>query len=841
MIKLISTAILFCVVFSITAYTQASDKPVIAHLTYRPASQDKLSWQWLNIWLSSSHVKIGTYTVNNDSGIIYTSRSLGLSRLPVTADGIDDPELIAKSKWFDQRNPSEGKRLLSHYKKKKHLEQLILIGAYYAFEPSALRRNKDSAEVYLKAAIEESKEIKEKRLGRVALALLGKCYGQITDTKKEEAIYEQLLKECEEEGDKRTAAKALLYRGIYTVYSTDVQKERKLKVIDVIKLRVSYLDTAAKLYRELKNVEGEILATTYMGFFSLRIIQFDQAYKHLLKALDLQNSIGYPYTHYTTDHIVMLRTAQGQFGEPLKYALETIRISEAVRDSIGWATFYSRLGVLYSSIGGREDEALEWMLKAMNRYIMNNDGNIFPTLYTIATLMIQQTGREQEALDLVLSVSEKITGIDSSDLVFKRLAIANAYMGIKEYKIAESYAKSADSVAKLRTGQGLNSMHEKSMINKTLSAIYANSKQFEKAKPLVEMEQEGDTMVVAFANRIMELEKLIKIDSAFNDFEAVAAHYKKYIALVDSNLKASHIRQAEELQVIYETQEKEKQIALMGEQSKVEKANLRQATLMKNVTIGGIVVALIIAALLYRQARLRKKTNKLVTQKNEQLQHLLTEKEWLLKEIHHRVKNNLQIVMSLLNSQSIYIDNEPALTAIHDSQHRVHAMSLIHQKLYGSDNVSSIDMTVYIRELVSYLSDCFNTGQRIRFEYDIDQVEMDVSQAVPLGLILNEAITNSIKYAFPDDRKGLIKISLKKTALQHYLLSISDNGIGMPVLYDNKKPGSLGMSLMQGLSEDLEGEFSIDNSNGTTINISFIHDHSIKKESTLTSSFISNN
>src|SRR6185503_6181441 len=99
--------------------------------------------------------------------------------------------------------------------------------------------------------------------------------------------------------------------------------------------------------------------------------------------------------------------------------------------------------------------------------------------------------------------------------------------------------------------------------------------------------------------------------------------------------------------------------------------------------------------------------------KNQQLQNLVTEKEWLLKEIHHRVKNNLQIVMSLLNSQSASIDNEPALAAIHDSQHRVHAMSLIHQKLYNTDNLSSIDMSVYIRELASYLSDSFNRGQGI--------------------------------------------------------------------------------------------------------------------------------
>ena len=163
-----------------------------------------------------------------------------------------------------------------------------------------------------------------------------------------------------------------------------------------------------------------------------------------------------------------------------------------------------------------------------------------------------------------------------------------------------------------------------------------------------------------------------------------------------------------------------------------EQANLRQATLVKNLTIGGFVAALIIAGLLYRQSRLRKKNNAVITFKNEQLQHFLTEKEWLLKEIHHRVKNNLQIVMSLLDSQSAYIDNEPALTAIHDSQHRVYAMSLIHQKLYGSENVSTIDMSLYIRELVSYLADSFNTGRTIRYGLDLAPVVLDVSQAVPL-------------------------------------------------------------------------------------------------------------
>jgi two-component system, sensor histidine kinase PdtaS len=166
-------------------------------------------------------------------------------------------------------------------------------------------------------------------------------------------------------------------------------------------------------------------------------------------------------------------------------------------------------------------------------------------------------------------------------------------------------------------------------------------------------------------------------------------------------------------------------------------------------------------------------------------------------------------------------------------------MSLIHQKLYNTENVSSIDMSSYIRELATYLSDSFNTGRRIRFEYNIDPLEMDVSQAIPLGLILNEAITNSIKYAFPENRNGLISISLSNTSPGHYLLSISDNGIGMPD--DIKKTGSLGMSLMKGLSEDLDGSFSIENNNGTVIRILFVHDTSVKRPDSLVSSFVTSN
>jgi len=302
------------------------------------------------------------------------------------------------------------------------------------------------------------------------------------------------------------------------------------------------------------------------------------------------------------------------------------------------------------------------------------------------------------------------------------------------------------------------------------------------------------------------------------------------------------------LKIAYKTEQqkqvidlKEQNIQLLTKQDLLQKNKLNQGAILRNISIGIVSLLIIIVALLYNRYQLKQKSNKVITQKNAQLQHFLTEKEWLLKEIHHRVKNNLQIIMSLLNSQSAYIDNEFALTAIQDSQNRVHAMALIHQRLYNTENVSSIDISSYIRELVSYLSDSFDTKQRIRFELNIEPIDMDVSHAVPLGLILNEAITNSIKYAFPNGRIGVISISLSNTWDNKCLLAISDNGIGIPVHVKDKITGSLGMSLMKGLSEDLDGNFLIENNNGTMIKISFVHDVNVKRSGISAVSFTSNN
>lgn len=255
---------------------------------------------------------------------------------------------------------------------------------------------------------------------------------------------------------------------------------------------------------------------------------------------------------------------------------------------------------------------------------------------------------------------------------------------------------------------------------------------------------------------------------------------------------------------------------------------LQHETSARNVMTGGAIIIVLLLTFIYKLHRSKQQASKkLKLQKNqlnqqdESLQHLLYEKEWLLNEIHHRVKNNLQIVISLLNTQSAYLENKDALFAIRNSQHRMHAMSLIHQKLYQSANLATIDLSNYIHELVDYLKESFETDSKIKYILDLDPLNLDVAQAVPIGLILNEAINNAIKYAFEKNGAGKITITLKPVIEDTYLLCIADNGRGVPDNFAPENSNSLGMRLMKGLTDQLEGTFALESHNGLSICITF--------------------
>jgi PAS domain S-box-containing protein len=188
------------------------------------------------------------------------------------------------------------------------------------------------------------------------------------------------------------------------------------------------------------------------------------------------------------------------------------------------------------------------------------------------------------------------------------------------------------------------------------------------------------------------------------------------------------------------------------------------------------------------------------------LNSALTEKTVLLREIHHRVKNNLAVISSLLSMKADATDDLVAQLALEQSQQRVRSIALIHEHLYGTDHLDHIQFGEYARQLAGELETAFGTHARgISIRVDAESIELEVSQAVPCALILNELITNSLKHAFPDGRTGEVSISFRQSAAENYELSIGDNGVGLGPGLEKRGPKSLGMRIIHILAHQLDG------------------------------------
>lgn len=198
------------------------------------------------------------------------------------------------------------------------------------------------------------------------------------------------------------------------------------------------------------------------------------------------------------------------------------------------------------------------------------------------------------------------------------------------------------------------------------------------------------------------------------------------------------------------------------------------------------------------------------------------EKASLLKEIHHRVKNNLNIASSLLSLQSDQIESvEDAREALLDSRNRIYSMARVHEELYKSENLSTVDMREYIDDLTWDLLRAYGQGERIQLSTSVEEVYLDISHAVPCGIILNELISNAIRHAFPDGRSGGIGIVFARPAPGQYELTVSDDGVGLPAEEILAERNSLGLRLIQTLTTQLDGALEISRSSGTVFRISW--------------------
>jgi two-component sensor histidine kinase len=300
------------------------------------------------------------------------------------------------------------------------------------------------------------------------------------------------------------------------------------------------------------------------------------------------------------------------------------------------------------------------------------------------------------------------------------------------------------------------------------------------------------------------LESYANLEAAYGSREHALSLYKEVAAVVTTMNSNNYFKGLDEAYVKYKSDLKDSEIALLTEREQTDTFRMRLIIL----ALGAFVLVTMLVFLLYNR---EYKSRKLLDERNHKV-------EQLLREVHHRVKNNLQIVSSFINIQLDKVKDTSSRQALQDTSSRIMALAGLHQSIYRQDNLSQIQMDEYIRQLCGAISS--NLGGAVEIDYELQPLQLDIDQAIPVGLAVNELITNAIKHAFPAHKRGHIHIRLSGGNVCE--LEVRDDGRGLPESLDTSELSSIGLRLVRDITEtQLKGTCSFCNDGGTVCTIRF--------------------
>ncbi|PZR26454.1 MAG: histidine kinase [Citrobacter freundii] len=583
---------------------------------------------------------------------------------------------------------------------------------------------------------------------------------------------------------------------------------------DQLAAKISYYEEGIALYQQLGDKKTVAQLKEFVGDLYQLKQDYQRALDNLFEALALYKETGNKNLQGVYSLIGAVYSARDDFAQSLKYNLLAVEAGEAANDKGPlMVAIYNRVGQSYYSMESFGN-TLKYFERGLQVAYANNDTPSIQTMQMNVADALRKLGNTKASLDSA-KASRNIAPIPAWGKLFFEVATFAIYCAAEDFTEAE---KSYQRLLKIYNDPSTTEK-ERQQIRVTAVSYLQQRKRWAESDQLLRAYAEHAKQTPITLRKAAAAEKfMFRVDSVNGNWQAANDHLLKYIELNDSIQRELRAKEIGVLQVEFETKQKDKDIQLLTQKSQLQEASLQREKIFRNAFIAVGALLLLLLALFYNRYRLKQKVNQQlenkqaeINEQNERLRKVLDDKEWLLKEIHHRVKNNLQIVISLLNTQSRFLDNEDAITAIRNSQHRMYAMSIIHQRLYQTENLGTIDMKWYLQELISYMKESFTTGQRINIEINAQAHELDVVEAVPLGLIVNEAVSNAIKYAFPGGRKGLVKVSFMQTDDDRYRLSVEDNGIGIDNIDEVLQKGTLGLSLIEGLAGQLDGALSMEN------------------------------
>jgi len=580
-------------------------------------------------------------------------------------------------------------------------------------------------------------------------------------------------------------------------------------------------------------------------------------WKKPIRAMELVDTLR-TLDQYQTDSSLIMQLnsidakalrGRGNYEESIALYTSNFSYYKRHQDSVGMAGAAGQIGIM-NTFNGNTLDGQKWLLLSHDLYQkVGNDKQKAGSNNSLAIFYMDMDQREKAYERYQQALKEYKEAGDMLGQANVNANLGLAYIEDKEFEKAEFHLKEQgrldtildtkwglgfhhDFMGYLRMEQGrldeaqlsfmtsltirkgLSSHYNIAESRLSLSSLFLEMEKFDQAIYQAKKVFDHQDKSKSLSQQQSAHEVLAKAYEAVgNNYQALKS-YKKYKMISDSILNKNMLEQITEKNALFNKAEQDNEIALLNAKNEAnEKILLAQR---KGLIVGG--VALILISILsfflwslYQKVKLQK----------DVIYDTLEDKKILLREIHHRVKNNLQIISSLLNLQSKNISDEKAAEAIKEGKSRVRSMALIHQDLYQQEhNLLGVSVKTYLQKLCNELFSSYSVEEgKINLELDIADIDLEVESLVPLGLILNELITNCIKYAFPDERHGNIDISLKEQD-DSLILRVADDGIGMDFESLNEKK-SFGHFLIRTLSKQLHGKYNVVRKNGTVFEMRF--------------------
>lgn len=807
--NLILSLIILFILPPVAAFAQLDLKNSLPDLTakYRATRKDTSAVK-LALTISKFYMNNMGYSRQNiDSCHKYLTLATNISRALRYKKGIEDAEVVKVALLLKHNKFNDAQKLATNATGALYCRLHIIIGKFFLEKDGEHNVDMDIAD---KSFLKAQKYADEQRMPMLSLTNRAHRYPLMLERKVNRKISDRFLANtiniCREYHDKRTEAQLWYIKGSYD--STESQA-------------ILSMDKSIKAALIAKDTDIVIRAMKDKADFNLRQAKFDIAQKQLLEVLKIGWAAGYKNQQYTYDLLSAVQMAKGNFETAMRYGLNAVQCADSTGTEIGINYIQFRLANICRDMGLKK-ESITWYQKCLDNTIKIDGRFPYFVFRELATSMIKEGKADQVLKNLTRAIKKYPP--DETKIFFIPMIRADCYQALNKPQLAEKYYLQVIDAFEARNYK--DSYYYLSY--KNIAEFYIKQKQYNNAATYLQKILESKNTLLPITDLAIAHQLQFKVDSANGNYLSGIKHFEAAKAITDSIFNQVKLRQTEQLQLQFETAKRDHENLVLRNNNNLQRSALEKAGLSRKLISMVLIGSILVIGLMIYLYRAKQKSNNIlkarqeeINNQNHQLNLLLHEKEWLMKEIHHRVKNNLQIISSLLNTQSSYLDNEEALTAIRDSQNRMQAISIVHQKLYQADDMATINLGIYIEELAYSIRDSFKAQQVVRFDFDIASIRLTTADTVPLGLILNEAITNSVKYAFTDWEQGVVAISMFETKEGQYQLNIQDNGIGLPVDFDINKCSSLGINLMMGLSEQLSGKFSIHSNNGTLITIVF--------------------